>query len=231
VIALPAPVVERQGRILVVRDDLLPGGTKRRAMVRVFPTVQATEFVYVSPAYSYAQIALAYACADLGLRATVFVAKRNELHPRTALARDVGAKIVQVPYGYLSNVQAKARAYAAKVGAYVLPMGLDSEPYISAIAEAASALRLSPPEVWCVAGSGVLSRALQRAWPSAHAVAVRVGAEPKAGRATLLQAPEKYEAEARNPPPFPSCAEYDAKAWQFIQRQAVSNALFWNVGA
>jgi hypothetical protein len=103
---MPAPVVEKIGSVLVVRDDLLPGGTKRRVADRLL--VSGNEFVYASPAYGYAQVALAYACIDAGKQATIFTAKRNVLHPRTAEAKKAGAKIVLVPTGYLTNVQAKA---------------------------------------------------------------------------------------------------------------------------
>ena len=30
---------------------------------------------------------------------------------------------------------------------------------------------------------------------------------------------------------FPSCGNYDAKAWRFITAQASPGALFWNVAA
>lgn len=199
-------------------------------MLRVLPSMGAREFVYASPAYGYAQMALAYACRDLGLQATVFVAKRNTPHSRTLEAHRAGAKVVQVPYGYLSNVQAKARAYAAQVGAALVPFGLDDPRFIAALAEEARCTGLEPAEVWCAAGSGVLARGLQQGWPAARVFAVRVGADPQLGRATRIDAPEKYEHPARMPPPFPSCPEYDAKVWQFASRRAAPGAVFWNVG-
>jgi hypothetical protein len=82
-----------------------------------------------------------------------------------------------------------------------------------------------------VAGSGTLTRALQRAWPHAAFHAVRIGSAPDAGRATLHMAPEPFERDAKQPPPFPSCGNYDAKAWRFILRHATPGALFWNVAA
>lgn len=229
--SLPAPYVERRGTLWVVRDDLLPGGTKRRALARVLPALGGEEFVYASPAYGYAQMALAYACRDLGLRATVFVAQRRELHPRTAEALRAGARVEQVPYGYLSNVTAKARAYAERSGAALVPFGLDAPAFVEAFAEVArAAVPEPPPEVWCAAGSGVLARGLALAWPTARVVAVRVGAEPVLGRAERVDAPERYEHRAKLPPPFPSCPEYDAKVWRFASRSAAPGALFWNVG-
>ena len=215
----------------MVRDDLLPGGTKRRVLEPLVATSPAQEFVYASPAYGYAQIALAYSCAAVGKRATVFVAKRKTIHPRTAEARDAGARIVEVPHGYLTNVQAKARAYAEKSGAELFPFGLDTPEFVGGLADVALSLPVEPEEVWTVAGSGVLTRALQQAWPEAAFHAVRIGSEPDAGRATVWRAPEKFERPARIRPPFPSCDNYDAKAWRFIRQWARPDALFWNVGA
>jgi len=68
------PQVEEHAGILVVRDDLVQGGTKRRVIGQFL--TGADEFVYASPAYGYGQVALAYSCAYAGQRATVFVAKR-----------------------------------------------------------------------------------------------------------------------------------------------------------
>jgi len=96
---------------------------------------------------------------------------------------------------------------------------------------AALALPIKPREVWTVAGSGTLSRALQRAWPAAEFFAVRVGAQGDAGKASVMQAPERFEHDAREPPPFPSCSNYDAKAWAFMRKHAKRGALFWNVAA
>lgn len=227
--SLPAPILELHDGIVVVRDDLIPGGTKQRIIDRVL--VGADEFVYASPAYGYAQVALAYACAARGLQATIFTAHRKALHPRTQEARQAGAKVVLVPHGYLSNVQSKARAYAAAVGAALLPFGLDTPAVGDGLAQVAQSLDVAPSEVWSVAGSGTLMRALQRAWPQAAYHAVQVGRTPNIGRARLYTAPEQFEDDATEPPPFPSCSNYDAKAWRFIRRHATPGALFWNVAA
>lgn len=226
---IPDPVIEESEGILVVRDDLIAGGTKVRAIEALMNGKQ--EYVYASPASGYAQIALAIGCAAKGKQATIFTAKRKEMHKRTSQAKDAGAKIVQVPHGYLTNVQAKARAYAELVDACLLPFGFDSDEIRDALASVAKRLPVKPQEVWTVAGSGTLSRALQAAWPQAQFYAVRIGREPNAGRARVLEAPEAFEVDARKPPPFPSCSNYDAKAWRFIKQHASPGALFWNVAA
>jgi hypothetical protein len=227
---LPPPRIEPVGPLLIVRDDLIPGGTKRRVLAGEL--VGADEFVYASPAYGYAQIALAHACRDVGARATVFVAKRKELHPRTREAVRAGAKVVQVPAGYLTVVQARARAYCEATGAALVPFGVDTPRFRDLLAGVARSLSITAPrEVWTVAGSGTLTRALQVAWPDATLHAVQIGKAPDAGRAQLHLAPESFQDDAREPPPFPSCSNYDAKAWQFIRRLASPGALFWNVAA
>lgn len=227
---LPPPVVERVGRFWVVRDDYLPGGSKMRYMLPLVATMQESEIVYASPAVGYAQIALAHVCAILGKRAVIFVAKRKTPHPRTLQAKAAGAKVYQVPHGYLNVVQARAKKYAQDTGAKVIPWGVDMPEALAHFAEAARSMDINPKEVWACSGSGALIRGLQQAWPDASFHAVQVGAAPKVGRATLYKAPEKYEQPAKYPPPYPSCDNYDAKVWQFAKHKASEGALIWNVG-
>lgn len=48
---LPKPVVEEHSGFLIVRDDLLKGGTKMRAIMPLIESSLASEFVYASPAH------------------------------------------------------------------------------------------------------------------------------------------------------------------------------------
>lgn len=225
----PPTLTEHEG-IVVVRDDLLPGGTKARVLPGVLDAIGAGgEVVYASPVYGYAQVALGHAARLTHRQATVFVARRAVPHPRTLEAASAGAKIVAVDHGYMSVLRARARDYAEAVGATLLPFGLDVPEMGDALAQVARELPFVPEQVWATAGSGTLSRALQAAWPAADHHAVRVGAEPNVGQARLWTAPEVFERPARTLPPFPSCDNYDAKAWQFLTTQAAPGALFWNV--
>jgi hypothetical protein len=232
VIALPAPVVETHESIRVVRDDLLPGGTKMRAIMPIIASDDAVEFVYASPAQGYAQVALAHCALAQGRAATVFTAKRKDPHPLTLRAKRAGAKVVLVPFGRLNVVQSRAKAYAAHVGATIIPFGCDVPLCRDEIAAAARTIKPEPKEVWSVAGSGVLTRSLQQAWPGARFFAVVVGSErANVGWAERIECPQPFEDDARQLPPFPSARNYDAKAWAYIKQQASPGALFWNVGA
>ena len=165
-------VIEHDG-VLVVRDDLFPGGTKARFLPLLFDG--ADEVVYASAAEGGAQTALATVASQLGKRATIFVARRAQPHPRAFMAKRLGAKIMQVSPGYLSTVQARARDYCRQVGARLAPFGVDTPEAIAAIAAAARSIGIEPDEVWCASGSGVLARGLATAWPNARRHVVQVG--------------------------------------------------------
>lgn len=229
---LEPPRVEEIDGLLVVRDDLVPGGSKTRFLLPLMRDVwPEREFVFGGPALGYAQIAMAVASRACGKRATYFVARRRELHPLTRKARSAGATIVEVDHGRLTVVQRRAKDYAAEDDdRRFLPLGFSLPEVHARIAEEAAALDVDPPEVWCVAGSGALTRGLQQAWPSARHVAVRIGMTPNVGQAELRLAPERFEDLATVLPPFPSSRWYDAKAWRFVREEAAPGALFWNVG-
>ena len=225
------PVVARHDGISVVRDDLFRGGTKARFLPALFD--DADEVVYASPAEGGAQTALAHTAAALGKRATIFVAKRKQPHDRTLEAKRVGARVMQVPHGYLNVVQARAREYCNRTGARLAPFGVDTPGAIEAIAEAARVTGLDPDEVWCASGSGVLARSLAAAWPNARRHAVQVGRELRpadVAGATIHKATLPFSKALKARPPFPSCPHYDAKAWQVCsKRHGKGLVLFWNV--
>ena len=227
--------IDRVGRIFVVRDDLVLGGSKARGLPALIGDGPAREYVYAGPPEGYAQIALAAVCREMGKQATVFVAARSQRHHFTAKAASLGARIMEARPGYLAVVKARAREYASANGATLLPFGFAAPAFeqamVVAIKDGLRGIDPTPDEVWSVAGSGTLQRILQRVWPSARFHAVRVGGVPHAGKAAIYQAPEAFSRPATLLPPFPSCPTYDAKAWQFVQRYASQDALFWNVGA
>ena len=232
---LPKPVIKEYDGIKVVRDDLLNGGTKRRAFTTYIKSKpEIDEFVYASPRQGYAQLSLAYACRDLGKKATVTIPE-GQRYWLTHKSEELGANIIEVPMGFLTNIQAKAKKYCFNNGAHLIPFGGDHPIIIEAMRQTALSIGIEPTEVWTVMSSGVLSRGLQGAWPDAKVYGVRIGHNTtprEQGRAETFKSDYKFHQECKKPerPPFPSSLTYDSKAWSFIREYASDGALFWNVG-
>lgn len=226
----PNPIVEQHEGIYVVRDDLISGGTKARYLIDLFS--QHDEVVYASPAYGGAQLALAYCARLTSKQATVFVAKRKQPHARTLEAAKIGAKVFQVKHGYLNVVQARAKAYAADTGAYLLPFGAHEERAIQAITDVAHCVTEEYgafDEVWCACGSGTLLTGLMRGLKAARFIGVQIGRDVTVSGAKIIRHKLKFEDESAAPVPFPSCPNYDRKAWGICRQSAKGKVLFWNV--
>lgn len=232
----PTAVLEQHGRFIIVRDDLVPGGAKTRFLPYLLG--DAKEIVYGTPFCGGAQFALSEWGRRTGAKITLFAAKRKILHRRQIAAIRNGATLYQVPFGYMTNVQAKARAYAADHGALFLPLGFDlpeaRAPFIQQIKEVAA--MVGPvDQVWAATGSGMLARCLGEAFAPIPVFGVAVGLSSRhekqafSSNVTLIQAPYDFAQECRQQAPFPACANYERKAWEICEKQSKGRVLFWNV--
>ena len=219
--------------MLVVRDDLFPGGTKARFIPVLFD--RADEVVYASSAEGGAQSALAFVARALGKRATIFVPGRKIPHPRQLEAKRLGANIVPIKPGYLNVVESRAREYCKKSGSVLAPFGMRVPGCIEVIADAARRISCKPSQVWCVAGSGTLATALRRAWPEAEHHAVQVGRQLTSADVAGAKIHEYPGPYGRAPPatatPFPCDPHYEAKAWAICLAECTRTkpVVFWNV--
>lgn len=220
----------------MLRDDLLPGGTKS-VLLPFMVTPEFNEYVYASPVYGGFQIALSLYCKAHNKKATIFCAKRAELHPNTIKCIEAGANVVQVPHGYLSVVEKAAREYCELTGAKKLKFGAKSEENIDLIAErmrqVTKHLGVEPVEIWCAVGSGTLIEGIIRGTDEAIINGVCVGAEYENGneRVKLYKYHKKFEEKSGFYSEFPSMANYDLKAWEYCNRfgKQIPATLFWNV--
>lgn len=228
--------IEQHNGVSVLRDDFLPGGTKACFIGELLnPSFDC--HVYASPVYGAFQIALAEYCRANGRQSVIFCAKRNEPHENTLLAKQAGARILQVPYGYLSNVQAKARQFCRDNFGQYLEFGGDSEIAIQRIAERAqkvfAELGRVPDEIFCAVGSGTLLRGIERAaGRQCKITGVCVGANYSGNgeNTTLIKYPLPFEKPARINAPFKTSRNYDLKAWEVcLNRRGGGLVLFWNV--
>lgn len=228
--------IEQHNGVHVLRDDLLPGGTKSILLdALMVPGIK--EYVYASPVYGGFQIALSMYCQAHGYKATIFCAKRAIPHPNTIRCSYHGAKIVEVPYGYLSVVEKRARDYADEVGAEKIVFGGYTPTNMDTIAQrmrqVTDVLGAEPSHVWCAVGSGTLIEGILRGTTHSNVHGVLVGADynPENYRAKMYRYPRPFDTCARTLAPFPSMPNYDAKAWEYCKVYSTlqHDVLFWNV--
>ena len=202
----PAPVIEEHDGFMVVRDDLLDGGSKMRFadyLIQSQPEIE--EWVYgSSPATGYAQISLSCLCRKYGKKSVIFMADRakDKLHEYQLRAIESGATMKWVPNGMLSVTEKRARDYAQEdpIKRRLLPIGFDHPSVVASITRVASSIdngptegkfevssRFQPTEVWTVGSSGTLTRGLQQAWPDASFHCVAVGHKGDYGRAKVYR--------------------------------------------
>jgi hypothetical protein len=228
----------RLARIKILREDVIDGGSKMRFLP--FLVGDASEVVFGGPFCGGAPYALSVWAREARRRATLFYAARGVLHRRQAAAQRNGAALHFVRPGYMTVVQARARAYADVQGALFLPLGFDIPAAVEPLAEYARRVRADvgqPDQVWCCAGSGMVARVIAAAFPDSQVCAVAVGlasrheAQDMPGNVRLIPSGVPFERASHAPAPFPSCPNYDLKAWARCAWEAKGSVLFWNVAA
>ena len=233
----PDPIIEKHNGFLIVRDDLLSGGSKVRfADYLISSNLEVQEWVYgSSPATGYAQISLSYLCRKYGKKSVIFMADRavEKRHPYQLQAIDEGAIMHWIPNGMLSVTEKRARDYVSNspTSRRLLPIGFDHPSVLASVIRVAQSMDVKPREVWTVGSSGTLTRGLQRAWPDASFHCITVGHAGDYGRAKTYKCKLPFNKATKILPPFPSAPTYDAKTWEFMKEHASPGALFWNVGA
>ena len=209
------PVLRTYGKNVVVRDDLLFGGTKMRWVYDVCrENPEVREWCFAGPAWGGASIATTSVCFDLGLRCTQFYAWRKELCQRQLVCDRLGARLVHIKPGYLTNVRAKARKdVAERSDARLIDWGVPgSMGAIERIARQIPTEGLS--EVWCAYGSGTLLEALYNIFkPKGLRICVVVVGAPitdknRALADVVVEYPKPFKWRYPGFVPYPSCRHY-----------------------
>lgn len=230
--------LEKYEGVTVLRDDLLPGGTKSVLLEHIL-NPEAPFYVYASPVYGGFQIALAeYA----GPKAHIFCARRNDLHPNTQKVIKAGGVIHEVYPGYLSVVEARAWEWVKRYDAQLIDFGAKSAASLNILTrrvkEVVAKLGNEPDEIWCAIGSGLLFESILRGTSKARVCGLAVGKDYEyrpfssfdRARAFVYKSDKPFAADCRTIPPFPSMLNYDAKAWEWcLKCKTGKNILFWNV--
>lgn len=228
----PDPVVIEHEGVRVVRDDLIVG-TKTRAADLLASKINNDTMVYSQPRVGLAGVSLLDVAKHHNKKVVLFMpaSKRISLHQACCIER--GAIPIFERIAAMPILNIKAKEWADKHNAFFIPLGLKHELATAAIVHTASKIS-EPEEVYVAISTGVLSRALQIAWPNAKFTCVAVARNLKAGelgRASVISEPLEFMQEEPIQPPFPTVRTYDAKVWKYIPKNTGRNILMWNVGA
>ena len=228
----PDPVVIEYEGVRVVRDDLIVG-TKTRAADLLASKINNDTMVYSQPRVGLAGVSLLDVAKHHNKKVVLFMpaSKRISLHQACCIER--GAIPIFERIAAMPILNIKAKEWADKHNAFFIPLGLKHELATAAIVHTASKIS-EPEEVYVAISTGVLSRALQIAWPNAKFTCVAVARNLKAGelgRASVISEPLEFMQEEPIQPPFPTVRTYDAKVWKYIPKNTGRNILMWNVGA
>lgn len=230
----PNPIVVEHDGVQVVRDDLTVG-TKSRAGDLLMSKIDAERFVYCQPRVGLAGVSLCDAMQRWPSKQIVlFMPSSKKISVHQACCIERGATVIFERIAAMPNLNLYAKRWAQENGAYFIPLGLKHELATAAIVHAASTIE-EPDEVYVAISTGVLSRALQIAWPNAKFTCVAVARNIKAGelgRASIISEslPFTSSEKLENIPPFPTVNSYDAKVWKFINKDGKKRRLMWNVG-
>lgn len=226
--------IETHFGIKVLRDDLLAGGTKSILMPSIIG--DSDEYVYASPVYGGFQIALSEYCKTVGKKATIFCAKRKEMHPNTKQCLNAGANVIEVKCGYLSVVEKHARDYCQQTGAIKLEFGANTrENKIligNRVRQVIKEIGHEPKYIFCAIGSGTLVESILQATITAKNYGVVVGKEytNEHERLTILKHHLNFDKESKFVAGFKSMPNYDLKAFEYCLKYKQSDdVLFWNV--
>jgi len=212
--------VKSYEHIFVLRDDLIAGGTKRRALDILLQGLTEKDVSYAGTIFGYGALALAHACEAAGKTAHLYLSCNNLGHPMLEHIRATGAVIERCE---ALPVEQLHREIA---GEYIFPLGFDTPEFHTVMVDALRQLDISPySEIWCPVVSGTLAKGLAAAFPGTPIKTVGMAKSTQAD----FYAPEKYHRPVAQPPPYPACPYTDAKVWQFARVHAAPNAVIWNV--
>jgi hypothetical protein len=230
----PDPVVTEHEGVRVVRDDFILG-TKTRAGDLLLSRTNHHTIVYSQPRTGLAGVSILNAAQRHNKKVVLFMPASKQVSLHQACCIELGAEVYFKRIAAMPILNKYASEWAEKNDGFFVPLGLKHELATAAIVHAAS--KIDPPdEVYVAISTGVLSRALQIAWPKAKFTCVAVARNLKAGelgRADVISEPLPFTTpeKAANMPPFSTIGTYDAKVWKYIPKNSGRNVLMWNVGA
>lgn len=231
------PKVKLHDGVRVVRDDIITGSKVRGGdcLISSLPEHIDT-IVYVQPRTGLAGVSILDVAKRHGKKVMLFMPSSKRISHHQACCIERGCDYSFHRIAAMPNLNLLAKKWAdERPNAFFVPLGLKHQMVTAGIVKTASSIP-APEEVFCATSTGVLTRALQIAWPNAKFTSVCVSRNMKAGelgRAEAISEKLAFTASEKkeNLPPFPTIDTYDGKVWKYIPKNSGRDILFWNVGS
>ena len=229
------PIVETMHEgVRCVRDDLITG-SKIRGADLLMSSIKEDTVAYVQPRTGLAGVSILDVASRYSKNVRLYMPSSRKISHHQACCIERGAQYSFHRIAAMPNLNKIAKEDSKIHGYYFIPLGLKHKLMTAGMVKVASQLK-EPDEVYVATSTGVLSRALQIAWPNAKFTSVCVSRNMKAGELGIAEAvsePLAFTAAEKkeNLPPFPTIDTYDGKVWKYIPKNTGRDILFWNVGA
>ena len=231
-----APKITTHDNIRVVRDDYITGSKVRGGdcLISSLPE-NIDKIVYVQPRTGLAGVSILDVAKRHNKKVKLFMPSSKRISHHQACCIERGAEVEFHRIAAMPNLNIIAKKWATEnKNTFFVPLGLKHEKVTAGIVKTALSIK-EPEEVYIATSTGVLTRALQIAWPNAKFTSICVSRNMKQGelgRASAVSEPLAFTSgeKQENLPPFPTIDTYDGKVWKYIPKNSDKDILFWNVG-
>lgn len=238
----------KNGTIKVVRDDLLPGGTKQRGGIPFLLHLKSLgikEFVYASPFSGFAQIALSICSNKIGVKSKIFAEIDNKTNKMSSFTK-IASNYSQIQLcKNLNEAEEKSLDYCSNKHIEKIPLGFNHPMFIDFLKEDLTKQLSSIKQIktiWLPVGSGTLVRVFRDILPEniqINCVDVKVLPEnderiqiiKNLKNINYIRTTEDFQSPCINKPPISSNLFYDSKLWTHINSLAKNGDIWWNVAA
>lgn len=234
-------------KLLVVRDDLLEGGTKQRAAVpflNYFKKEGVKEFIYASPFSGYAQIALSISANSVGVDSTIF-ASVNEKKEISSYSNKASKYSKIISCENLDAAERLSSFYQKNTkDSLKIPLGFNHCLFVEFLQkELEKQIKMIGKfnRLWVSVGSGTLAKTLRKIIPEKRLICVdvrvlkeddeRIVSVKKMSNLSYYRAFEEFKSPCCILPPIPSNLFYDSKLWRFLEEFVEDGDVWWNVAS
>ena len=170
----PIVITEHDG-IRCVRDDLIVGSKTRGGDCLISSLPQHIDtIVYVQPRTGLAGVSILDVAKRHNKSVRLFMPASKKISHHQACCIEGGAEASFHRIAAMPNLNKIAKEWAdQKENAFFVPLGLKHRMVTAGLVKVASQIK-EPEQVWVATSTGVLTRALQIAWPNAEFVSVAV---------------------------------------------------------